>query len=102
MQEDKNDKPYSEYQTSTDESTDLKSEIEIKDKEELKPDSKAKLQEDTDTGFFHVTRRYKWIFSFMLSITMCLARNIGRWQFGASVRCYHSMQSSKNQWQQWY
>ena len=71
MQEDKNDKPYSEYQTSTDESTtDVKPEIEIKDKDELKSDTKAKLQEDSDSGFFHVTRRYKWIFSFSAIILL--------------------------------
>ena len=71
MQEDKNDKPYSEIQTSNDEN---KLNPEIKDKEEIQTDTKAKLQEDSDQGFFHVTRRYKWIFS--VSVIILLVTSI--------------------------
>lgn len=54
MQDDKNENFSSETQTS---STENKADIEIKDKEKISDSN------EQPNGIFHVTRRYKWIFS---------------------------------------
>ena len=72
MQDEKNDNTYTGSQTSIDEEE--KADINIKDKDDVQAETKAKLQEDSDSGFFHVTRRYKWIFS--LSAIILLVTSI--------------------------
>ena len=71
MQDEKNDNFTMVSQTKINNSTDEKSaDIEIKDKNDVHEEVQAKLQEDSTPGFFHVTRRYKWIFSLSLIILL--------------------------------
>ena len=71
MQDEKNDKFTIVSQTKvTDSFNEEKSDIELKAENEAPEETKAKLQEDSTPGFFHITRRYKWIFSLSLIILL--------------------------------